>query len=796
MRIKLEWLNELVDLSDISIDELVNKISLYSIEVEGLDRVVSGTNLVIGHVLTKTPHPDSDHLNVLTVDVKEEVLQIVCGAPNVEAGQYVIVAKLDAVLPGDFKIKKSKIRGVESFGMVCSLAELGMDNKYVPSEYEKGIYYFKDEVEVGSPALKALNFDDVVIELGLTPNRADLMSYIGVAIELAAVFNRPLKKLAYDIIYEENETKDYLDIEIATDKCLTYYGAILKDVEIKESPRWLSSRLIAFGCRSINNVVDITNYVLALFGQPLHSFDADKLGSKILVRNAIEGEELVTLDGEIRKLEETDIVITDGKSPVCLGGVMGGASTEVDDNTKNIVLEAAVFDPMSIRKTSSRLALRSESSQRFERGVDLNRTPLALQYACYLMQKLANAKVYTNPVVAGQTCAEDKIIEVSIDYINGLLGTSISESEAVNIFERLGFNVLGVNPMKVSVPNRRLDILVKADLAEEVGKLYGYEKLPQTLPIDRMAGGLTNTQARRRLVKHTLADLGLKEVVGYSLVSTPTNSLFTYNHKENSKAIELLMPMTEERKEMRKSLVPSIVEIAKYNVNRKVKDVSIFEVGRTYYNLDGQNHEEETLAICMVGRFSDTLWNQKQENVDFFLTKGIINTLMEKLGLTLEYAPIDQDIKEMHPKRTAKLLINGANVGFVGELHPKYAKENDLPGAIVCEIKLDSILSYVDPIVRYSQISKVPPVERDLAIVLDKGVLAGDVVKAVKGNDRSLEVKVFDLYTGENVKENEKSLALKLIWTVNDTLTEDVINQKVNKVLKTLSKQFNATLRG
>lgn len=795
MRIKLEWLNELVDLSNISIEELVNTISLYSIEVEGLDRVVSGTNLVIGHVLTKTPHPDSDHLNVLTVDVKEEVLQIVCGAPNVEAGQYVIVAKLDAVLPGDFKIKKSKIRGVESFGMVCSLSELGMDSKYIPEEYAKGIYYFKDEVEVGSSALKALNFDDVVVELGLTPNRADLMSYIGVAIELSAVFNRPLKPLAYEVIYSNEETKDHLDIEIATDKCLTYYGAIVEGVKIAESPRWLSSRLTAFGCRSINNVVDITNYVLALFGQPLHSFDKDKLGNKILVRNALPGEVLVTLDEIERKLTETDVVITDGVNPVCLAGVMGGLSTEVDDNTKNIVLEAAVFDPMSVRKTSSRLALRSESSQRFERGVDLNRTPLALEYACYLMQQLCGAKIYKNPVAAGITNAPDKEIDITIEYINSLLGTNITESEAISIFNRLGFKVELNSGMKVIVPNRRLDITMKADLVEEVGKLYGYEKLPQTLPVDGMAGRLTNAQARRRLVKHTLSDLGLKEVVGYSLVSTATNALFTYNHKESSQAIELLMPMTEERKEMRKSLVPSVVEIAKYNVNRKVKDVSVFEVGRTYYSLNGENHEEETLSFCMVGRFSDTLWNGKIENVDFFLAKGILNTLMDKLSLQLEYAPIDREIKEMHPKRTAKLLLNNEVVGFIGELHPKYAKENDLAGAIVCEIKLDSILAYEKPIVRYAQISKVPVVERDVAIVVERSVLSGDVVKVAKGNDRSLDVKVFDVYTGENVGENEKSLALKLTWTVSDTLTEDVINQKVNKVLKALSKAFNATLR-
>ena len=795
MRIKLEWLNELVDLSGISIEELINKISLYSIEVEGVEKVVDGTNLVIGHVLTKTPHPDSDHLNVLTVDVKTEVLQIVCGAPNVEVGQYVIVALIDAVLPGDFKIKKSKIRGVESYGMVCSLQEIGMDKKYVPAEYEKGIYYFKDPVEVGSNALKALNFDDLVIELGLTPNRGDMLSYLGVAIEFAAVFNRPLKPLCYQVMYQDEETKNHLEIVSETDKCLTYYGAIVKDVEIKESPRWLSSRLIAFGCRSINNVVDITNYVLALFGQPLHAFDYEKLGSKVLVRNAFEGEELVTLDGEKRVLETTDIVITDGERPVCLAGVMGGLDSEVTDQTTQIMLEAAVFDPMSIRKTSSRLGLRSESSQRYERGVDLNRTPLALEYALYLLQTLCNAKVYKNPVHVGQSHIDDTLINISIDDINNLLGTNISEKEAVDIFTSLGFIVAKTNPMEVLVPNRRMDVKNKADLVEEVGKLYGYEHLPQTLPIDRMAGSLTNKQVRRRQIKHILADLGLKETVTYSLVSEKNNQLFKYNQVENSSSIKLMMPMTEERSELRKSLAYSLCEVAKYNTARKVKDIAIFEVGKVYYNLDGQNHEDEVLSICMSGRYSDTLWNQKVENVDFYLLKGILDSLIKSLGLKFDYLPIERKCDELHPKRTAKVLLNNTEIGFIGALHPKYAKDNDLNDTYVAEIRLKEILEYEKPITKYSQISKVPNVERDIAIVLDKEVLAGDVINTILKVDKTLDVKLFDLYVGEKVGENQKSLALKLSWTVLDTLTEDQINQKVNKVLKTLSKEYNATLR-
>ena len=507
MKVKLEWLNELVDLTGLSLSDIVDKVSLYSIEVESVSKVINATNIVVGHVLTKTPHPNSDHLNVLTVDVNKEVLQIVCGAPNVEKDQYVIVALEGAVLPGDFKIKRSKIRGVESCGMVCSLQELGIEKKYINEKFADGIYYFDSPQAIGSDGAQALNLHDEVIELGLTPNRGDLLSMLGVAYELSAVFNRPLKPLVYDLV--KVKASDKINVVLETDKCLNYYAQVIKDVQIKPSPVWLTSRLIAFGVRPINNVVDITNYILALFGQPLHAFDYDLLGNKIVVRNATQNEEMITLDKITRSLLNTDIVITDGNKPVALAGVMGGLDTEVTSTTKNLVIEAAVFDPLTIRKTSSRLALRSEASIRYERGVDLNRTKLALDYACYLFNTLANGKVVDQENFAGIKQVSSKSIEISVEEVNKVLGIKIDKEIIVKILKDLMFEVN--DDIAVLVPNRRMDITIKEDLIEEIGRLYGYDKLPLTHPTDSMTGELSNRQKAIRNVKNTLAKLGLLE---------------------------------------------------------------------------------------------------------------------------------------------------------------------------------------------------------------------------------------------------------------------------------------------
>lgn len=796
MRVKLEWLNELVDISDLTVEEIVEKINLYSTEVEGIERVLSGTNLVIGHVLQREDHPDSDHLSVCKVNIGNEVIQIVCGAPNVKEGQYVIVAQVGAILPGDLKIKKSKIRGIESNGMICSLQELGMERKYVPEEYQEGIYYFTHKVTPGDDPLKELNFADEIIDLSITPNRGDLMSMIGVAFEISAILNRPLKNKFYEVIEKTNKTTEVVQVSIDSDLCSLYNAKAYRNVKIKKSPEWLTSRLIAFGVRPINNVVDITNYILALFGQPIHAFDSDKLGNRIKVRLAEKNEKIVTLDNIERNLQESDLVIADGVTPVAIAGVMGGQRTEVTNDTKNIVLEVAIFDPRAIRATSLKLGLRSEASIRFERGVDTNRTKDVIQYASYLMAELADAEVLSGVAVAGKETIEDTVIEIHENDINKLLGTKITREEVIVILQKLNFKVECRDNIFVSVPNRRSDVKIKADLVEEIGRIYGYDKLKITLPKTSLKGGRTSYQKNRNKIRNVLVGLGLEEIYTYTLIAEEKNNEFVYNYGQDNKQISILNPISNERKHLRKGLLPSMIEVAAYNFARKMEDLSLFEIGKVYYDQE-TNKEEEVLSILMANHYSDTLWEGKSEDVDFYVMKGVIDTAFASLDVSLDYRPLEKEIAQMHPKRTATIISNGEKIGFVGELHPKYAKDNNLENVYVAEIKIDKLLKAKKETPVFNQITKVPSVERDIAIVVNKNVLAADIINVIKKTDRKglEQVKIFDLYVGNKIGDDEKSIAIKMKFTSFEPLTDDVINGKVNKVIKELSKEFNAHLR-
>lgn len=792
MRVKLEWLNELVDLSGLSTKEIVDILSLYSIEVEGVEKVVSGTNLVVGYVESKEKHPDSNHLSICMVNVGSEILQVICGAANVDQGQYVIVATNGAVLPNGLKIKRTKIRGVESNGMICSLSEIGLEKKFQTDEEQNGIYVFKDEVTIGSNALKALYLDDDVIELGLTPNRGDLLSMFGVALEVSAVFNRPFKPLAYKVMEEANKTTDVITVINQDNSCIGYYAKVFRNIEIKSSPTWLKSRLIAFGVRPINNVVDITNYILALFGQPLHAFDYEKLGSKILVRKALKAEKIVTLDGVERTLEESDLVITDGINPVAIAGVMGGLTTEITKDTKNMVLEAAVFDGESVRKTSQRLGLRSDSSIRFEKGVDITRTKLAIDYASYLLQTYANAKVLYGEVFVGSKDVEVTKIKITEEDVEKTLGIHISSDEIKSICHRLKFAI--TDDLEVMVPNRRNDVRIKVDLVEEIARLYGYSHLPATLPLTASVGSLTNKQKNERHIRNILSGLGLNEIISYSLVGEEDNHIFTYNHEEQSKAIQILMPLTNERKHLRKSLASGLINNAKYCYSRKIKDLATFEVGKVYFQKDSYQ-EKEMLSILLSNDFSKQI--NEVEKVDFGLIKGILEVLFEKLKLQVSYRPIDKECPELHPKRSASIYLDDKNIGFVGCLHPKFAKDNDLDEIYLAEIKMEEILNYEIPTTKFQEISKVPSVERDIAVVVDKDILAGDIISTIKNTDKKTlnAVEVFDVYMGNKVQPDQKSIAIKLIFTSFETLTDEQINKKVEKILKVLADEYQATLR-
>ena len=789
MRVSKNWLKEYLDLSKLTDEELYNEITAHVCEIETMTKLCDANNLTIGYV-KECVAIEGTHLHQCQVEVKPGVVtQIVCGAPNVAAGKKVIVANPGAVLPGNFKIKASKIRGVESNGMLCSLQELGLEEKYVPEEFKNGIYLFDDDAEIGANPLEVLGYDDTVIDLEVTSNRSDLLSIEGVAYDLGAALNQKITTVLPEI--EEDTEKNPVSVKVLTDKCYKYNARYIKGVTIKESPQWMKARLIASGIRPINNVVDVTNFVLMELGQPLHSFDGDKLGNEIVVRLADKGEKLKTLDDIERELEDTDIVITNGKDAVCVGGVMGGLSTEVDDNTTNIILEAAYFDPLSIRKTSSRLNLKSESSMRFERKIDYDRVERALDYASQLIVELAGGKILSGVASDIKVTPEVKTIDITVNKINSVLGTNLSKDYIEDLFNRLAYSYAKNNDIyTITIPSRRMDLEESVqDIIEDVARMYGYDNIPTTLAATRDKGGLTYSQKRTRLIRQILAFMGLNEVVTYSLIAEKDLGLYVENVKN---PVKVLMPLTEDRAVMRESLLNGVIDVIAYNKARKLENLSIFEIGNVY-NEDGQTLH---LAMALNGLYSSNLWKGEKQASSFYLLKGILDVLFQKLGFTVQYLPYS-NIKSFHPGRCAKIMHRNQEIGYIGELHPKFAKDHDVVGTIACEIDITPIITEENKF-KYHSINKFPTITRDLAIVVKRDVLADSVKESIMKSARGhlTDIKLFDVYTGENVKEDEKSLAFSLVFEdYTKTLETEEVDEFVKNILAKLEKDFNARLR-
>ena len=788
MRASKNWLSEYVDLNNFTDDDLFREINAHICEIESYSKLINATNLTIGHVLECEAIPET-HLHKCQVDLGNEVSQIVCGAPNVDKGVYAIVALPGAVLPGNFKIKASKIRGVESNGMLCSLQELGIEEKYVPERFKNGIFLFDEfEVKAGDDPLKALCYDDTVIDLELTSNRSDLLSIEGIAYDLAATLDKPIKLREFNL--KESNDKNPVSVSIETDKCYKYNARYLANVEIKESPLFIKARLIASGIRPINNVVDITNYVLMELGQPLHSFDADKLGNKIVVRCAEEKEKMVTLDDIERKLEPTDVVITDGKKPHCLGGVMGGKISEVTNDTKNIVLEAAYFDPLSIRKTSTRLNLKSESSIRFERKIDYDRVERALDYAAYLMCEYANATCYKGVATAIKKEMPKEHIKITTNKINSVLGTELTDKYVNNIFDRLNYTYTKNNlEYDITIPSRRMDLEKSVqDIIEDVARINGYDNIPTTIAKTRDRGYLTYSQKRVRLVRQILSNMGLNEVVNYSLISKDELGLYV---KEAKEPIEVLMPLTEERSVMRQSVLNGLIDNIAYNKARKLENLSFFEIS----NIHTKDEEILHLGMAINGLYTSNLWRGEKQVASFYLLKGIFEALCNKLNFKVSYLPC-KDIKTFHPGRCASIIHKNKVIGVIGELHPKFAKEKGVSGTIALEIDMTDLINEENGL-KYQSINKYPLVSRDLAIVVNKDVLADSVLNSIKRACKNItSVELFDVYTGENVGENEKSLAFNITFEDRTkTLENQEIDEFVDVILKRLDKEFNARLR-
>ncbi|CEG28150.1 phenylalanine--tRNA ligase subunit beta [Bacillus sp. B-jedd] len=803
MFVSYKWLQDYVDLSGVTAEELAEKITKSGIEVEGVETLNEGIKgVVIGHVLEREQHPNADKLSKCLVDIGEESpVQIICGAPNVAKGQKVAVAKTGAVLPGNFKIKKAKLRGEESNGMICSLQELGMEGKTVPKEYAEGIFVFPDNVTPGEDAIEALNRDDKVLELGLTPNRADCLSMLGVAYEVGAILGRDVKFPDIHLYASNEKASDYIKISVDAHEDNPLYAAkVIKNVKIGPSPLWMQTRLMAAGIRPHNNVVDITNYILLEYGQPLHAFDYEKLGSKeILVRRAKEGETIVTLDDAKRTLTPDHLVITNGTEPVAIAGVMGGANSEVDSDTTTVLLEAAYFTGGTIRKASKDHGLRSEASARFEKGVDPNRVREAGERAAALMAEYAGGEVLEGTVEVDTMKAEPAVVSITLEKLNTFLGMSLSINEVTDIFAKLKFETsVDGETVTVTVPTRRGDITIEEDLIEEVARLYGYDNIPKTLPAgEQTAGKLSPYQAKRRVVRRFLEGAGLYQAVTYSLTSEEKVSQYAL---EKAEPIKLAMPMSEERSQLRLSIIPQLLEVLKYNGARQADSLAVYETGAVFLAKGEELPvEEEHLAAAITGLWVSNPWQGEKKPVDFYVLKGIIEGLTEKLGLTGRVDYVQAQVDGMHPGRTAEILLDGKRIGFAGQVHPSRQKELDLKDTYVFELKLNELLEAGTEPLHYESIPRFPSITRDIALVADKdtpaGALRAIIVEA--GSPLLKEAAVFDLYEGANMEEGKKSIAFSLKYMDPErTLTDEEVTKVHEKVLAALKEKAGAVLRG
>ncbi|ATH62895.1 phenylalanyl-tRNA synthetase beta chain [Staphylococcus pasteuri] len=800
MLISNEWLKDYVDVNQ-NVQDLAEKITRTGIEVDDIiDYTKDIKNLVVGYVVSKTSHPDADKLNICQVDIgEEEPVQIVCGAPNVDEGQYVIVAKVGGRLPGGIKIKRAKLRGERSEGMICSLQEIGISSNVVPKAFENGIFVFSTEVTPGTDALDALYLNDQIMEFDLTPNRADALSMVGTAYEVAALYQTQMTK-PQTASNELNEfATDELSVTVKNENKVPYYSArIVKNVTIGQSPIWMQSRLMKAGIRPINNVVDISNYVLLEYGQPLHMFDQDQIGSNhIEVRQAQENETMTTLDDQERTLLESDIVITNGQTPIALGGVMGGDFSEVSDRTTNVVIEGAIFDSASIRHTSRRLNLRSEASSRFEKGIATEFVNEAVDRACYLLEMYASGSVLKDRVSAGDLGEFITPIHITTDKINETVGFNLSADEITKNFEQLGFETeVNHNELTVFVPSRRKDISIKEDLIEEVARIYGYDEIPSTLPVfeEVTSGTLTDRQRKTRIVKETIEGAGLNQAITYSLVSKEHAKDFALQDRST---IELLMPMSEAHSTLRQSLLPHLIEATTYNVARKNKDVKLYEIGRVFFgNGEGELPEEvEYLSGIMTGDYVVNQWQGKKEEVDFYLAKGVIERVAEKLNLTLDYRAAK--IEGLHPGRTAIVSLNGKDIGFIGELHPSVAADNDLKRTYVFELNYEEMMKVSVGYINYQPIPKYPGVSRDIALEVNHDVPASELISTIHDNGADIlqDTQVFDVYEGEHLEEGKKSVAIRLNYLdTENTLTDERVSKVHDQIIEAL-KEKGSTIR-
>lgn len=786
--ISMNWVKDYVDLDGIDLKDLAVEITKGGLNIEGvIDHHID--NLVVGEVLECVDHPDSDHLHVCKVNDGKTVRQIVCGASNVREGIKVIVALPGCILPGDFQIKEGKIRGVESNGMICALFELGLEEKN-DETYAAGITELPDTSKIGEDPLKVLGLDDTIYDLDNHKRRNnDCYYHIGFAYEVATVLNKRVHLPESDYHEIDESIKDKFSLDVETKKCPYYIAKMVKNVKIGESPEFIKNRLKSAGMRSINNIVDISNYVMLEYGQPLHFFDYDKLGQHVLVRDAVDGEEIITLDGKNRKLTENDIVITDGEKPVCIAGVMGGENTEVDESTTTVLIESAIFDAVSIRLTAQRLDLKSEASIRYGKGLNFEYTDEAIKRACFLLEKYASGEVLKDEIKHDVIDKSEKRVDFTKNDINKMLGIELTDEDVKTELTRLDFGYTYENGIfHVVIPRRRLDVEANInDIAEEIGRFYGYENLVSKVPrVPIRLGRYADDVRLRKMVSTRLRTSGLNEAKTYTLTSPEMAKMFKYDNLEN---VILPNPMSVDKSVVRTSILPSLINVFDYNKARKVSDILIYEIAKTY---DINYNETTKAAILMSGNYLTNGVLGINVKVDFFVLKGIVENLLDYLGFKNRYSFVQaNDLPDMHPNMSARIMLDRNEIGIIGRVHPSIKKDE----IYVCELNLNSLLSRVKPI-KYKTASKYPSIEKDFAFIVNNDVTNAEMKEAIKKSaGRILDsVNIFDIY--ENIEEGKKSMAYKLVFKDETrTLSDEEVMVVFNKVIKDIETKFDAKLR-
>jgi phenylalanyl-tRNA synthetase beta chain len=806
MKVSFNWLKEYVNLEGITPEDLADKLTRSGIEVEGIEYRNKGvSSIVVGFVAEREKHPDADKLNVCQVEVGQpERLQIVCGAPNVAAGQKIVVSVVGAHLPGGVKIKKAKLRGVESQGMICSARELGMNDKLLPKDKQEGILVLSPEAEVGQDALAYLGLDDAVLELSLTPNRSDCLSMLGVAYEVAAILNREVLLPAAIAPEGTGEIAGKVDITIdAPEHCTEYAARLISNIKIGPSPQWMQNRLMSAGIRPISNLVDITNYCMLEYGQPLHAFDFSQVhNGKIVVRLANDGELFTTLDNVERQLDSEMLLITDGTKPIAIAGVMGGANSEVTDQTTTILLESAHFAGPSVRKTAKKLGLRSEASLRFEKEVDPEAVLPALDRAASLMVELAGGTIAQGIVDQKVADQSRKQVPLRLERLNDVLGTAITLEQVEEIITKLNFSFEKEGTtFVVEVPTRRQDITREVDLIEEVARLHGYEHIPTTLPEGMTTRGRrTPFQEWQRDLRNALTSAGLYEISTYSF----SNEEIMYDLAspfQETRAIPLSMPMSEEYSHLRVNLLPHLLKTAAYNRNRQTHDVAVFEIGRVFLSAEEQltllPDEKLCLAGLLTGSWVSGHWLKQDEKVDFYSVKGIVDLILEISGVKAEYVA-KENLKGMHPGRTAEILVAGESIGFLGQVHPKLQQKYDIVETFVFNLDLEALFAKSNTTSEYQVLPKFPASTRDLSIVVDENVPASEIERNIVETAGPIleSVALFDVFTGEKIGKGKRSLAFSLVYrNLETTLTDQEVNEIHDRVVQVLAEKYQAELR-